>query len=299
MSDNKLYLIGQYDCEPLAAKSPQCGGPQTWQESEQKVLEVAGIYRERGLLGALGFHLTPEAAKAQSDLYKGLHAEGIFMGLQINVPGFRYPTYDRDLGLHSPDEQREIIRLGLEDFEEALGFSTTCYTACCGSRSHATASILVEQGFKVFRPPGAGRLAWDRPDKTTVGMFPYPYKASSEHMCLAGDLDLLCIPVGNDVTGKYKRSEWAPGDLRGENPVSDETREMYRYIVDSTIDLGRLLDVPLQNVQAVGHNTDRCEGENVAYVLDYIREAADKKGLELVPISPVGLRGEAERIGLV
>ena len=28
MSDNKLYLIGQYDCEPLSAKSPQCGGPQ-------------------------------------------------------------------------------------------------------------------------------------------------------------------------------------------------------------------------------------------------------------------------------
>ncbi len=299
MSNDRLYLMGTYDCEPLKAKSPQCGGPETWQESEEKVLEITQIYREHGLLEALSFHLTPSAAKAQPELYKGLHHEGIYMGIQPNIPGFRFPQYDRDLGLYNADEQREIIRLCKEDFEEALGFSTITYTTCCGSRSDATASILVEMGYKVYRPPGPGRLDKARRDKITVGLFPFPYKASAQHRCLAGDLDLLCIPTTVDLTGKYKRSEWAPNDLRAENPVSEETQQMYRDIIDSNIELGLLMGVPLNNIQIVGHNTAHCVGENIAYALDYVREAAEKFDLELVPISPAGIREEAERAGWI
>lgn len=299
MSDGRLFLFGTYDCEPLAAKSPQCGGPQTWQESEEKVLEIAAVYREKGLLGALSFHLTPEAAKAQPDLYKSLHDEGVYLGIQPNIPGFRYPTYDRDLGLYSPDEQREIIRLATEDFQEAMGFRPTMYTTCCGSRSDATAAILVEMGYKTLRLPGPGRLPKDRPDKLTVGMFPFPYRASAQHRCLAGDLDLLCLPTTVDLTHKYSRNEWSPADMRGEAPVGDGTRRMYREIVDTKVELGMLLGVPLNNVQIGGHNTARCAGENVAYALDYVAEAAEKFGLELAPISPAGLREEAEKVGWV
>ena len=297
MSSSMLYLMGTYDCEPLAARSPQCGGPQSWQESEEKVLEITDLYRSRGLLDALSFHLTPEAAKGQPDLYKDLRDQGVYIGIQPNVPGFRYPTYDRDLGLYSPDEQREIVRLAKEDFEEALGFGTETYTTCCGSRSNETAAILVETGYTVYRPPGPGRMSRSRPDKTTVGMFPFPYKASARHMCLAGELDLLCIPTTVDLSGRYRRSDWCPNDLRGENPVSDETREMFRHITDTTIELGRLLGVPLNNIQVVGHNTARCAAENIAYALDYVREAAEREGLKLAPISPAGLRQAATEAG--
>jgi len=297
MSTGLLYLMGTYDCEPLAARSPQCGGPQSWQESEEKVLEITELYRARGLLDALSFHLTPEAAKAQPELYQGLRDKGVYLGIQPNVPGFRYPTYDRDLGLYSPDEQREIIRLAKEDFEEALGFGTETYTTCCGSRSHETASILVEIGYTVYRPPGPGRLDRSRPDKVTVGLFPFPYKASAKHMCLAGELDLLCIPTTVDLSGKYWRSDWCPNDLRGENPVSDETRTMFRHIIDTTIELGQLMGVPVNNIQIVGHNTARCAAENIAYALDYVCEAAEREGLKLVPISPARIREEADRVG--
>ncbi len=299
MAKQRLYLMGTYDCEPLAAKSPQCGGPQTWQESEEKVLEITEIYRREGLLEALSFHLTPEAARAQAELYKGLHEQGVYMGIQPNIPGFRYPTYDRDLGLYPPAQQREIIRLAKEDFEEAMGFGTITYTTCCGSRSNETASILVEMGYKVYRPPGPGRLDKSRPDKTTVGMFPFPFRASAQHMCLAGDLDLLCIPTTVDITGKYRRSAWCPNDLRGENPVGEETWEMYRYIINTNIELGLELGVPLVTIQVVGHNTAQCHGENIARALDYVRQAADKYEMELVPISPAGLREEAERVGWI
>jgi len=297
VEDKRLFLSAGFDCEPLAAKSPSCGGPESWEESEKKVLEIAQIYRERGLEAGCSFNLTPEAAKAQPDLYKGLRDEGFYIGLQPNIPGFRYPTYDKKLGKYSADEQREIIRLCKEDFEAAMGFSTTSYLPCCGSRSDATASILVELGFKELNMSGPGRWTEGWPDRVTVGLFPFPHKASAQHRCLAGDLDLLVIPNTVDMTGKYSRSPGTPNDIRSENPVSDETWEMYRDIIDTYIELGLLMDYPLLVVRPVGHNTNRNNCENVAYLADYVTEAAEKFGLELVPADPPGIRTEAERLG--
>ncbi len=297
MSEPRLFLSAGFDCEPLAARSPQCGGPDTWEESEKKVLEIAQVFRERKLEAGCSFNLTPEAAKAQPDLYKGLREEGFYIGLQPNIPGFRYPTYDRDLGLYSAAQQREIIRLCKEDFEEAMGFSTTSYLPCCGSRSDATAGILVELGFKEFNMSGPGRWPKDRPDKVTVGLFPFPHKASAQHRCLAGDLDLLVIPNTVDLSGKYMRNDWCPNDIRGENPVCEETRAMFRDIVDTYIELGLLMNWPILVLRPVGHNTRFCNVENVEYVTDYIFEAAEKFGLKAVPADPPAIRAEAERLG--
>jgi hypothetical protein len=294
---DRLYFLGGYDCEPLSECSPQCGGPLTWDESERKVLEIADIYRKAGMVAGCQFHLTPEAAKAQPDLYRSLRDEGFYIGVQPNVPGFRFPTYNRDLGLYSAEEQREIIRAAREDFEAAMGFATTTYTTCCGSRSDATMAILVENGYKEYRPPGPGRMEPGRPDKTTVGMFPFPYPASDKHRCLAGCLDLLVLPTTVDQSGKWKRNSWCPADPRGECPVNETTWEMYRDVIDSNIELGLVLDVPLKTIHLGGHNTRFCEAENVAYVVDYCKQAATKYGLELVPISPPELRAEAVRTG--
>lgn len=298
MSDHRLFLISGFDCEPLQGKSPACGGPQTWHESEKQVLALAEVFRTRDLIAACGFHLTPEAAKAQPQLYTSLADEGFFLGIQPNIPGFRYPSHDRDLGLYQPDEQREIIRQAKEDFEEALGHSTTCYTACCGSRSNATNAILVEMGYREFHLPVPGRLLEGRPDRTTVGLFPFPHHLSERHRCLAGGLDLYGLPGTGDLTGKYKLSGgWAPADLRGEYPTTDETREMYRYIIDTNIELMELMDVPIKLIFTVGHNTRYCQIENVEFHVDYVFEAAQKHGLEVVPTDPARLHAEADRIG--
>ena len=37
---NKIYFSYFVDCEPLAAKSPRCGGPASWEVSERTVRAI-------------------------------------------------------------------------------------------------------------------------------------------------------------------------------------------------------------------------------------------------------------------
>jgi hypothetical protein len=116
---------------------------------------------------------------------------------------------------------------------------------------------------------------------------------------MSGDLDMLVCPTTVDLTHKYRRNEWAPNDLRAESPVCAETHEMYRYVIESNIEIGQIMDVPVQHMQIVGHNTARCDPENIAYAVGYVLEVAERLGLELVPSNPMGTRAEAERVGLL
>ena len=120
---DKLYFIYRVDCEPLAAKSPACGGPASWAVSERAILRYAEIFRARGLLHGLSFETTPEAGKEHRDLLLALHREGCGLGLQLNVPGFRFPKYKHDLGFYEREEQRQILEEATADFAAAFGFA--------------------------------------------------------------------------------------------------------------------------------------------------------------------------------
>src|SRR5690349_12433412 len=117
MRDEVLFVYIA-DFEPLKERSPYCGGPASWAESE----EVFNIYMEvRQQKGVkLQLNLTPEAAFAHADLMKAAHKEGVALAIQPNVPGFRFPTYKKDLGEYDATMQRQIIGEALEDFRTAL-----------------------------------------------------------------------------------------------------------------------------------------------------------------------------------
>ncbi len=297
MKDRRLFWFSCYDLEPLKAKSPSCGGPETWAESEAKILEITGVFRDRGVPQACLLNATPEAAKAHADLLRSLDAEGFHIAIQPNVPGFRYPTYDKKLGQYPPDEQREIIKLALSDWEDALGLTTTTYTPCCGSRSNETHAILAELGFRQVRMPAPGRFDPEWPDRCTMGVFPAPFHASAKHRLLAGDLPLLVFPNAGDKTGRYARRPGYPADLRGEYEVGERTWEMYRDIIDTHLELLIMLDAPIKWIGTNGHNTARCAIQNVEYAVDYLPQAAEKYGLELVPMGPEEVHAEANKIG--
>jgi hypothetical protein len=297
MTDNRLFWFSSYDLEPLAAQSPACGGPQTWEESEGRILQIAEAFRKRGLQRGCLMSPTPEAAKVHADLLRGLAAEGFLFSIQPNVPAFRFPTYDRDLGQYPADEQREIIRAARGDWEDALGMTTTTYTPCCGSQSNDTPRILAELGFRQMRMPGPGRFDPRRADRCSVGLFPAPFHASARHRFVPGDLDLYVFPAVSDKTGVHYRKPGYPADLRGEAPVGEGTRARYRDIADNHIRLLLMLDAPVKYIQSGGHNTARLNIENVEYVLDYLPEAAAAFGLVLTPMGPEQVHAEADRIG--
>jgi hypothetical protein len=288
---NKLYFTYLVDCEPIKEKSPRCGGPASWEVSERTIRNIHKVFAERDLLSALNFNLTPEAAKAHSSLWRAWHNEGMHFGLQPNVPGFRYPKYANDLGEYDEPTQRQIIAECLEDFESAVGFRTTTYLPCCGSRSTFTPRLLYEAGFKELVTSATGRWFPARPDRTHVGMFPFPFWANANHHIMGGCLPLCIIPVTGDLTCDPGK---APKDLRSEWPVGEETQALYRRIIDLNIALSGEIEAPVRTIIGCTHNTERVNLENVAYVVDYVVEATEKAGLELVPTYFPGIRSALE-----
>lgn len=299
MTDNRLFFNVAVDCEPLAAKSPQCGGPASWEVSETTICAIADVARELGMVSGFEFHSTPEAAKEHSSLLNDLCKEGFAMGVQPNVPGFRYPTYDRDLGNYGRDEQREILRLATEDWQAALGMTTTTYTACCGSCSDDTAELLHELGYREWRKASAGRYRPDRPDWVSYGMFPYPHHANRHHRLLAGDLDVLIVPCTGhpDYLGVDGQYTGRPADLRSERPVTEETRASYREIIDGNIERMLVCDVPVKLIEVGTHNTESVHVENLRYVCEYAHEAAQRSGLTFTLCSLAQLHKEADAMG--
>jgi hypothetical protein len=159
-ASNEIYFVYFVDCEPLRERSPMCGGPASWEVSEETVRGIRETFEARGLRDALTFNLTPEAARAHGPMMRHWHEEGVPLGIQPNVPGFRYPTYDRDLGQYDEDTQRRIIAEASADFEDAVGFRPRGYCACCGSKSPATldAAAALRGRLPPVHQPGARPL---------------------------------------------------------------------------------------------------------------------------------------------
>lgn len=275
----KLYFMFCIDCEPLKEKSPACGGPSTWDVSEKAVARYAEIFRARGMIRALSYHTTPEAGRAHRDLFLSLREEGCDIAMQLNVPGFRYPKYERDLGFYDRDDQRQILQEATADFTDTFGFRPETYTACCGSRNKHTHPLLADLGYRQCRSAGSGRYFPDRGDRCTVGQFPFPFWASADHQLLSGDLPLYVIPGSVELTCTRGQR---PFDLRPESPPTPETHERYRSVIDQRLEVQKLLDLPVKVIVAAGHNTERVSFENVEFVLDYVREAVAREGFELI-----------------
>lgn len=287
----KLYFVWAVDCEPLAAKSPACGGPASWEVSARAIARYAEIFRARGMLSGLSYHTTPEAAKAHPDLLLALHREGCGLGIQPNVPGFRYPKYEYDLGRYGRDEQRTILREATADFADTFGFAPQTYTPCCGSKSNDTYPLLVELGYRQTHAPVPGRYFPDRPDRCTVGCFPYPHWASAEHKLLAGNLPLCVIPGSGELHCERAGRTF---DLRPENPPTSETRERYRRVINMNIEIQTLIEAPVTVIMVGSHNTERVNFENVEFVIEYVHEAAERAGLEVVPADCPAVREALE-----
>lgn len=295
IADERLFFHIQVDCEPVADRSPACGGPASWGVSERSICRIAEIARQRSLIAGTTFMSTPEAAKAHAELLRALAAEGFEMGIQPNIPGFRYPTYEFDLGQYPPEVQRKILREAKADWEDALQMETTNFAPCCGSMSDATPLIVYELGYRQIAVPTPGRFDPKRLDRCTIGMFPYPHHANRNSRILAGDLELYVLPNTGDPRGRG--DNWSPKDLRSENPPTPETREMFKRIIREHLDQMEALQVPIKRINLGTHNTERVHFDNLEFVCDFVYEAAEAKGWEVVPISMEGVHREAHHIG--
>jgi hypothetical protein len=288
VSDDVLFLY-MADFEPLRERSPYCGGPETWAESEALFHVYMDVSRRKGV--KLQLNLTPEAAFAHADLMKSAHREGVALGIQPNVPGFRYPTYTKDLGEYDAPMQRRIIGEALEDFRSTVETEPVSYTPCCGSQTNETHPILIEYGFKVAQVSAPGRYWAKRPDRCTIGQPPYVHWASACKV-MAGWLPLA---VASATTTLAPPREQLPFDCRYEWEPTDETRARYREVVEQTLDVMGIVDPPVKHLMIVGHNTRRAHRENMEFLIDSCREAVAGRGWRFVPAQMPDVRTALER----
>jgi hypothetical protein len=294
MASERVFFLSGIDCEPLRDQSPACGGPPDWEASRQALECYVEVCRRAGTVAGAAINLTPEAARAHAERVRELAAAGHPIAIQPNVPGFRFPRYDRDLGQYSAAEQREIIGLAKADFEAALGLSTTTYIACCGSFSEATFPLLVEHGYRQF-VHSPGRFVRGRPDKTSYGALPFAHHAHPESRILVGGLDLYVIPATNHPGRIISRCN--PFDPRPDSQVVEDYEEAVRETWDLALEMQASQRAPVRTLYLGCHNIPSLDPARLELAIELAKQAVAAAGLVFTPASYEEVHAYADAIG--
>jgi len=299
-----LFFCYFVDCQ--TPKKPGGGKDQTWEIAEQAVRGVAEVFAERDLMHALGFCSEPEVARRQPDLFREMADLGAWLALHFQVRGYRPAgasedyDWERTLAEYDYEEQRAVITIARDEWEQALGMAAEDFGACCAQANDYTFPILAELGFRqcyVSCPgrynPAAGQRWW--------GAFPHSHHVSSKSRLVCGDLDLYECPLNRTlVPEQVSPGVWRVDDLRAERERDFD--DAFALAEASVADM-MLRDHPILYVHAPTHNTwdatDRAHPRRraVETVIDVAYALAEQLGLELVPASLKDMHMRADELG--
>ncbi|MBM3501201.1 MAG: hypothetical protein FJX74_21330 [Armatimonadetes bacterium] len=306
MQTNREQLFFTYAMDCQTPRKPGGGPEQTWEVAEQAARGIAGLFAERGMLHCLGFCSEPEVARQQSDLFREMAAAGAWSALHFQVRGYRplgaAEDYDwtRPLSHYSCDEQRAVLRIAKDDWEQALGLRAETYGACCCMANDATFPLLEELGFEQCycsmpgrHNPAAGQEWW--------GAFPHSHHGSSKSRLIPGELALYECPITRTLTPEPgpEPGTWFVRDFR---PEAEMPLERVLEIAESNLQDMLLRGHPLLYIYALTHNTwdvgNRATGRRRALeaVLEAMPILAGRHGLTLTPVSLQELHAEADRL---
>ena len=277
-------MLAKMDCERVARYAPDMGGPESWEQSERAIRGWAELLMDRGFKGFFGIH--PETAYQHRELFLELEKKGFELGMQFHAGNFRGLEYRCYLGSYSRKEQMDIIKRARDDWIRALGRVPRTYGVGGGSFNDDTWLVIYELGFRqCYIPPER-----HRPDVycVSVSLYPYAHHANPYNRLIPGDLELYVIPI----TINWRRK--IPGvnqfyDLRPEGKVGIE---VHRETIDQNLDKMIELDIPIKTITVPTHNTQEyMDPKNrsrviLEEILDYIMEAAERRGLNVVSATP-------------
>ena len=301
----QLFLLYFMDCQ--TPQKPGGGADQTWEIAERAVRGIVDLFEEEGLIRGLGLVAEPEVAAHQPALFNEMAGRGAWLGLHFQVRGYRPPgatedyEWERPLSLYDYEEQREVLAIAKDHWEQALGRRAENYGACCAMANDWTAPILAELGFRQCKLKGPGR--WNPDPKVGHfwwGAYPFSHHASSKHRLVPGDLDLYEIPHTKTLTpDEIRPGVWSPRDYRAEHECShDDTMA----IAEPWLEDMMRRDHPVLYLYAPTHNTwdvgDKTHPRRKALEtsIQVARDLADKLALELTPVSQADLHAEADRL---
>lgn len=304
---NRKQLFFTYFMDCQTPKKPGGGPDQTWEIAEQAVRGIVDLFEERGLIHGLGLCSEPEVAAHQPALFNEMAQRGGWQAVHFQVRGYRPPgatedyDWERPLSFYDYEEQREVLAIAKDQWEQALGRQAESYGSCCLMGNDWTFPILDELGYRQSYVSGPGRY---NPDPKVGhfwwGAYAFSHHASRHCRLVPGDLDLYEITVTTSLEPRQIGPVvWRPADYR---PELECSYEQTMAIAEAWIEGMIRQDHPVLYLFAATHNTwdvgDKSHPRRQALetAIQVSRDLAEKLGLELVPASMADIHCEADRL---
>ncbi|MGC9316925.1 MAG: hypothetical protein ACP5KN_02670 [Armatimonadota bacterium] len=299
-----LYFCYFMDCQ--TPQKPGGGKDQTWEVAERAVRGLAEVFAERDLIRALGFCSEPEVARRQSELFREMADLGAWQALHFQVRGYRPAgaaedyDWERPLTDYGYEEQKAVIAIAKDEWEQALGMPAEDFGACCAQANDYTFPILAELGFRqgYCSAPGrynpeAGQMWW--------GAFPHSHHTSSKSRLVCGELPLYEFTLTRTLTPQeVSPGVWMVDDLRAERErVFDDAMA----IAEASVRDMMLRDHPVLYVHVPTHNTwdvtdiEHPRRQAVETAIDVAYALAEMLDLELVPATLRDMHERADELG--
>jgi hypothetical protein len=306
MLTNRTQLFFCYGMDCQTPKKPGGGKDQTWEVAEQAVRGLAELFAERGLIRALGFCSEPEVAIRQSAMFREMADAGAWAALHFQVRGYRPQgaaedyDWERPLSFYERDEQRAVLRIAKDEWEQALGRPAETYGACCAMANDDTFPILDELGLRQSYCSIPGRHN-PRHGQEWWGAFPYSHHTSRKSRLICGDLELYECPIVRTLQPEpgAEPGTWFVRDFR---PEAEMPLARILQIAESNVQDMLRRGHPLLYVYALTHNTwdvgarGTPRRKALQATLDAVRLLAERHSLELVPASLADIHHEADRL---
>ncbi|HUS79871.1 MAG TPA: hypothetical protein VM283_01305 [Armatimonadota bacterium] len=300
---DKLFFCYFMDCQTPG--KPGGARDQTWEVAEQAVRGIAELFAERGLIHALGMCSEPEVALRQPTMFREIAQAGAWQALHFQVRGYRPRGASEDYDWQRPltdygyEEQRQVISIAKDEWEQALGTPAEDFGACCAQANDYTFPILAELGFRqsyCSAPgrynPAAGQSWW--------GAFPHSHHAASRSRLVCGELELYEFTLTRSLQPRPgDAGVWYVEDPRAEREMDFDAT---MAIAEASVRDMMMRDHPILYVHVPTHNTwdvdDRSSPRRraVETAIEVAHALAERLRLQLVPASMRDMHEEADRL---
>ena len=289
-----IRVVLTMDCEPTTATShPKATGPADWRAGEAAVRGYAKIAAEYDLPVTLFVH--PEAAVAQSALFRELENKGACLGLHMHP--WKYSLwrhqgrkYLAHYGGLSAIEQQELLEESSALWADAIGHRPYYFRPGTFSANDAIFQVLAAQGFRGGSCSAPGRQIPEMQAIWTSGQ-PDPHRTSAVFRQALGALEFANMPLSADLSrplaGPAGRGMFA--DFRPDVDWPGQYDASYRTIASNIVrQVGeREPAVPVLN--SITHNHYAyCDTADPVYrrlrvMLDEMMSACHQAGLRVTP----------------
>ncbi len=254
--DNQVLVLFTMDVE-LVSRGTATSGPKNNAEGARRVSEYMEVLGDYGYKPTFFIH--PELGAEQAELFLELQTQGACLGLHIHAAKFAEGKYKYELGAHSFEQQKEIIDMGAEMFENYFGFRPDIFRPGCFSANDYTYKVLDELGFKGGSICIPGRI-WMERYCVWSGACPHPHFANCNMRQAEGDSTFVEIPLSVDRTQLVRHPlgfehyfDLRPGDVyTNENVVPRDHKQVLKNIIKQLVN-----DKPVLKTIVIDVHNDR------------------------------------------